>query len=149
MNGLNSLLGEEFISNYFFIVDFDYVRSVKTLVDFPKDKEIIGFASNDISWHISEALGAKNVLDKKSSLKDIVDYLTIKKDDALFHQKHSLTSREKELLKFLCEGVDYKDIAMKIGIDKKTVYAIRRNLMIKLGCKNRYVFHNIFFLKKK
>ncbi|HBL90691.1 TPA: hypothetical protein MCU33_005514 [Klebsiella pneumoniae] len=34
------------------------------------------------------------------------------------------------------------DMAERLGVKHKTLYIYRRNLMLKLGCKNRFLFQN-------
>jgi len=47
-----------------------------------------------------------------------------------------LSNREKEILKFIAEGLTTDEIANKIFRDKETVRTYRRNLLIKLNAKN-------------
>lgn len=47
-----------------------------------------------------------------------------------------LTEREVEILKLICKGLDYKQIADKLFISKFTVRSHRQNLMIKTKCHN-------------
>ena len=44
----------------------------------------------------------------------------------------SLTSREREVLHFLAEGLTNKEIATRLGIDSQTAETDRANLMHKL-----------------
>jgi DNA-binding NarL/FixJ family response regulator len=45
----------------------------------------------------------------------------------------SLTSREREVLHFVAEGLTNNEIATRLGIDSQTVETDRSNLMQKLG----------------
>lgn len=47
-----------------------------------------------------------------------------------------LTEREIEVLKLICKGLDYKQIADQLFISKHTVRSHRQNLMIKTNCHN-------------
>lgn len=46
-----------------------------------------------------------------------------------------LTSREREVLQLIVEGVSAKDIAARLGVSVKTVHTHREKLMIKLGVR--------------
>lgn len=48
----------------------------------------------------------------------------------------SLTTREKGIFKLIADGFIAKDIARQYDIAVKTAHAHRRNIMIKLNCKN-------------
>ena len=50
-----------------------------------------------------------------------------------------LTNREKEILKYIAEGLTTKEIADKIFRDEETVRTHRRNLLVKLDAKNTAV----------
>jgi DNA-binding NarL/FixJ family response regulator len=45
----------------------------------------------------------------------------------------NLTSREREVLHFVAEGLTNNEIARRLGIDSQTVETDRSNLMQKLG----------------
>lgn len=47
-----------------------------------------------------------------------------------------LTEREIEILKLICKGLDYKQIADQLFISKYTVRSHRQNLMVKTKCHN-------------
>ncbi len=46
---------------------------------------------------------------------------------------HSLTTREREIIQFVAEGLTVKQIALRLDISAKTVDAHRRQVMAKLG----------------
>ncbi len=48
----------------------------------------------------------------------------------------SLTNRELEVIKFICNGLNNEEIADKLHISPKTVKGHRANLLAKTGCKN-------------
>ena len=50
-----------------------------------------------------------------------------------------LTPREKELLKFIVEGLTNHEIAEKMYLGVETINSYRKNLLIKLGAKNTAV----------
>lgn len=52
------------------------------------------------------------------------------------HSKQSLTNRELEVLKLLCEQLSAKEIAQKLYISTKTAEAHKSNLLLKTGTKN-------------
>jgi len=48
----------------------------------------------------------------------------------------SLTERESEVLKYICNGLTAKDIAMEMSVSHETVRTHRANLLSKTGCRN-------------
>ncbi len=56
--------------------------------------------------------------------------------------KHSLTSREIEIIELLCDGITAKEIATKLGVSSRTIDNHRYNILQKLG------FHNTIELVK-
>ncbi len=50
-----------------------------------------------------------------------------------------LTPREKELLKYIVEGLTNHEIAEKMYLGVGTINSYRKNLLIKLGAKNTAV----------
>jgi DNA-binding NarL/FixJ family response regulator len=57
--------------------------------------------------------------------------------ETLFEQKHTLTAREREVLKLLAEGRTVRAAAAILGLSTKTVDAHKFNLMRKLGIHNK------------
>ena len=49
---------------------------------------------------------------------------------------HNLTTREKEIGECLLKGMSSKLIAKKLGISIHTVEIYRKNIRLRLGCKN-------------
>lgn len=52
------------------------------------------------------------------------------------------------MLSMLSRGESNQEIAEEFGVKLKTIYTHRRNLMNKLGCKNRITFQKLFFNNK-
>jgi len=144
INGIKNLFGFDFIErSNFFIIDFDFVTLRTPPIELPLDKELIGFASNDISFYKAEKMGVRFVLDKRSSLKDLIVFFTSRSSAALYRPKNSLTSREKQLIHLICNGHESKYIADELKVTEKTIYTFRRNIMQKIGCKNRVILQNL------
>ena len=63
--------------------------------------------------------------------------------DLLMHNRSNnpiwLTPREKELLKYIVEGLTNHEIAEKMFLGVETINSYRKNLLIKLGAKNTAV----------
>lgn len=110
--------------------------------------------------YIKEAMaaGAKGYLVKDSAEKDILDavkavhgnevYLTKTVSDILakallkssqnkaVEKEVSLTRREKEILKYIVEGLNNRQVGEKLDISERTVNAHRYNMMKKLKANN-------------
>jgi len=68
------------------------------------------------------------------------DTLDIKKSKDLFKQNcdlYNLTSREKEIVKLICEGLRYKSIAEALFISERTVTKHVQNIFEKLQVSNK------------
>lgn len=147
-NGICSLLGDCFIRNFFIITDFDNENILNECHINNGDKEIVGFVTSDLSYYKAEELGIKSILDADASVKDILDYFLHKKKKALYKPKWKihLTPRERQFLLLIAGGMNLADISKTLKIKSKTVYSLRRNLMLKSGARNRIAFYNSLHL---
>ena len=141
ITGLKNLLSKEFLNDYFTILDLDNIpqNGIDNIVT--NDKEIVAFASSDLSSLHADNFGTIPVLDKRSSIKDILSYFIFKSQRSIYHSTIALTKREKEILYWFRKGISHDDISNKLNIKSKTIYTYRRNIMKKLGCENRIEFH--------
>lgn len=144
IHGLCSLLSRDFLNDFFIIFDLDCQNFYEDLTLFPEDKQVVAFVSNDIAFYKAEKFGLSHVLDKKSSVKDILDFFLLKRDSCTYRIKRSLSKREKEILMLMSGGATQQEVTEKLGINYKTFYTYRRNLMLKLGCNNRICLQNLF-----
>ncbi|MGX5022269.1 response regulator transcription factor [Enterobacter sp. UPMP2060] len=142
--GLCGLLSREFLNDFFIIFDFDCRNLYEDRIPFSEDKKVVAFVSNDIAFYKAENFGLHHVLDKKSSLKDILDFFLLERNSGAYKTKRSLSKREKEILMLMSDGTTHKEMVDKLGINYKTLYTHRRNLMLKLGCENRICLQNLF-----
>ena len=130
--GLIELLGVEFIDNFFLIIDLDSNDLSGSEWIYFSNKNIVAFASSDLAFYKSELFEKITVLDTSGN----------------YHTKYRLSLREKQMLSMLSRGESNQEIAEEFGVKLKTIYTHRRNLMNKLGCKNRITFQKLFFNNK-
>lgn len=147
--GLYKLLGLDFIKSFFMIFDLDskysdaeYAEGFFTSVT--ENKENVAFVSNDVDFFKAQKFGFSYILDKKSSVLDILNFFLLKSNSGLYHAKEKLTPRETEILKLMYDGMTHQEMTLRLGIKDKTFYTHRRNLMMKLGCDNRICLQNLF-----
>lgn len=57
-------------------------------------------------------------------------------EDTLEFKKSILTSREKEIIKFIAQEFTTDEVAEKLGISKSTIESHRKNIFLKLQVKN-------------
>ena len=57
-------------------------------------------------------------------------------DNQTTSSKQDITSREKDVLKFICDGMSNQEIGEKLSISVRTVEGHRNRLLKKTGCKN-------------
>ena len=58
------------------------------------------------------------------------------KDQTANFNNQEITSREKDVLKFICEGLSNQEIGEKLSISVRTVEGHRNRLLKKTGCRN-------------
>lgn len=138
--GIKKLLHKEKINNYHAILDLDNMSHADTLNLICIDQDIVAFASNDLSSLNVEKFGGMTILDKRCSIKDILNYFTLKKQCGIYHATTVFTPREKEIFHLLKKGISHSEISHNLNIKNKTIYTYRRNIMKKLCCKNRIEF---------
>ena len=114
------MLGEKLTNVHFIIIDFDYTFSMNFKPALNPRREVIGFASNDVSYYKTERAGIRIILDKKARIKDVLNFLLFRTSVALYNLNSTLTLREKETLLLLTDGRSIKDIAKE-----NTVYSFR------------------------
>ena len=146
--GLIELLGVEFIDNFFLIIDLDSNDLSGSEWIYFSNKNIVAFASSDLAFYKSELFEKITVLDKKSNTRSILNFFLKKETSGNYHTKYRLSLREKQMLSMLSRGESNQEIAEEFGVKLKTIYTHRRNLMNKLGCKNRITFQKLFFNNK-
>lgn len=141
--GLKKLLSSEFVNDFFTIIDLDDISEDDMKKIANRDKEVIAFASNDLSSLYANKFIKVPVLDKRCSLKDILSYFMMKDEKGIYRSNANLTKRETEIVTLLRNGLTHDEIAKKLNIADKTMYCHKRNLMKKLGCDNRINFQKM------
>ncbi|WP_370612106.1 helix-turn-helix transcriptional regulator [Citrobacter meridianamericanus] len=88
------------------------------------------------------------------SLNDPIDqikeHIMMLLKDTSFNRKHinhsiALTSREKELMLCISEGLSVKNIARKMGVSERTILVFRMSIIKKMGFRNRNHIHRLNF----
>lgn len=102
--GLIELLGEEFIDNFFLIIDLDSNDLPGAEWIYFSNKNIVAFASSDLAFYKSELFGKVTVLDKKSNTRSILNFFLKKETAGNYHTKFQLSLREKQILSMLSRG---------------------------------------------
>lgn len=92
-------------------------------------------AADEIVRAIREVHAGKYFLSSKISSQVIEDYVSRKK--AKVKGSASLTTRERDVLQSVAEGLSNKEIAARLSIALKTVLVHRNNIMRKLNVHNQ------------
>lgn len=141
--GLTKLLGEEFIDRHCFIIDLD-ANSVSDMEPhFFVNKTIVVFASKPCCLYKSKKLEGSIILDKRCSVDCILSFFKGNKTMNTYLPELNLSLRERQILSVMCREGCNKKIATELGVSIKTIYTHRRNIMNKLGCKNRIELQKI------
>lgn len=127
--------------------------------DYPNVKSII-LSMHDDPWIVTELIreGARSFLKKNCSFDELVDALfdvkfkgthttevveqalfsehefRIKKEESIIRLK--LSARNQLILKLICDGKTSEQIAEKMNLSKKSIDAIRADLLKLIGAKN-------------
>lgn len=127
--------------------------------DFPEVKAIM-LSMHEDPWIVSELIreGARSFLKKNCSFDEMIDALFNVKfrgshttevvEQALFSEHEfrikneesvirlKLTARNQLILKLICDGKTSEQIASKMNLSKKSIDAIRSDLLKRIGAKN-------------
>lgn len=94
-------------------------------------------AADEIVNAIREVYKGNYFLSSKISYFVIQDYAALRKKTVQIKSVSALTTREKEILQLIAEGLNNKDISQKLNISLKTVLVHRNNIMQKLDIHNQ------------
>ncbi len=86
--------------------------------------------------YVTKAMAAKELV---AAMRSVIDGFTYVSSDIRIMKKSAppkLSSRELDILKLMLRGLAPKAIATDLGINDKTVYGHRANLMLKLQARN-------------
>lgn len=84
------------------------------------------------------------------STEQIREHIMMLLNNLLLTERHvnhsvSLTSREKELMNFISEGLSVRAIARKMGVSERTILVFRMSVIKKMGFRNRNHIHRLNF----
>lgn len=94
-------------------------------------------AGDEVVRGIREVNAGRYFLSSKISSFVVQDYVSRKKKSVHVKSTSALTSREREILQLIAEGLNSKDIAKKLDISLKTILVHRNNIMQKLDIHNQ------------
>jgi len=94
-------------------------------------------AVDEVVRAVREVQGGRFFLSTKISSFVVQDYISRKKRTIKLKSLTMLTGREREILQLIAEGLNNKDIAVKLNISLKTVQVHRNNIMQKLDIHNQ------------
>ncbi len=121
---------------------------IETLVRAGTGTKILVLSMHDNPAFVSRALslGASGYVTKAAAAKELVTALRALMQDTHYISSDirrmktavapKLTQREHDALKLLVRGLPPKAIAAELGINDKTLYGHRANLMLKLQARN-------------
>ncbi|WNN54674.1 LuxR C-terminal-related transcriptional regulator (plasmid) [Hafnia alvei] len=142
--GINSLLTPELIDKYYDILDLETTsyKQIKRLLR-PR-KKIVVFISNDIDYYSLRHVNNVMFIDKRSKPSAIFSYLAADDSSFAYQVRKKLSKRENEVLSHIQRGLSACEIGTRLGINVKTIYSHRRNLIGKLHIENKiHLYRNI------
>jgi len=110
-----------------------------------------GSGPDELFLGVHYALRNEVFISPKLAKVVIRDYLLVNHHRSSLPPLHSLTAREKQIVKLIIDGKKSKEIAQILFISIKTVNKHRSNILVKLGIhnlselcqKNMYILENI------
>ncbi|MEM1108236.1 MAG: response regulator transcription factor [Planctomycetota bacterium] len=85
---------------------------------------------------IKTVAGGKTYLSTAVAGVVVARFVRGESDDSPTHPYHTLTNREREVLKLLAKGESKKSIAEQLAVSVKTIHTHQGRMMRKLGLKN-------------
>ncbi len=104
--------------------------------------------TNELEAAINAVLQGENYFSQKLLRDIIININAPKRNDRQTTPENSLTRREQEVLKLICEGLTNAEIADKLFLSVRTVEGHKSNILSKTGMKNT-VGLMMFALKNK
>jgi DNA-binding NarL/FixJ family response regulator len=92
--------------------------------------------SDELFKAIFMVLNGENYFSSKILCNIIRDYLQNKDVKKVAHKDVKLSRRENEVLELICNGYSNSDIALKLGLSRRTIEGHRSSLLNKTGVKN-------------
>lgn len=134
---------------------------LELLQSIPKGIACIMLSVNDSEFVVKKALelGAKGYLSKRCSPDELVQAVRTVYSGGVYLMSDltlklvsppettpltQLTKRELEIAEWLAQGLNVKEIALKLSLSIKTVHVHRANAMSKLNVKNNVELANLF-----
>jgi DNA-binding NarL/FixJ family response regulator len=92
--------------------------------------------SEELFKAIFMVLNGENYFSSKILCKIVKDYIQNEDTKRTAHKEVKLSSRENEILELICNGYSNNEIALKLGLSRRTVEGHRSSLISKTGVKN-------------
>jgi DNA-binding NarL/FixJ family response regulator len=102
--------------------------------------------SDELFKAIFMVLKGENYFSSKILCKIVKDYIQNEDIKKTSHNEVKLSTRENEILKLICNGYSNNEIAIKLGLSRRTVEGHRSSLISKTGVKNSIQL--VLFAKK-
>lgn len=145
--GLSALIsqelkGREYFRKYF-IVDMD-TSNYTQITDFDcLGKRIFAFISTDIDYYALQHLKNVTLLDRRSPIDEIVSFFLVDNSHSNYNVKCKLSKRENKVLTCMLEGLNTREIGVRLKMDMKKFYGYRTSMIKKLQIKNRIFLYKI------
>lgn len=116
--------------NNIIIPFIEFGKHMRTVVNFIKQNETVGIPTDWLNMiHAKSSTYAKQASNIKSAFK--------KAAETTGQKKYNLTKKEKEILRYLCQGLTVKETSGILYISTSTVRQALNNIYEKLGAAGR------------
>lgn len=135
--GINALLTPELIDECYDILDLETTSYQQINHLLRPRKKIVVFISDDIDYYSLRHVNNVMFIDKRSKPSAVFSYLAAEDSSFAYQVRNKLSKRENEVLSYIQRGLSASEIGKRLGINIKTVYSHRRNLIGKLHIENK------------
>lgn len=142
--GLKKLFSSHLFGGDYLIVDVETTSRSQVEQCLFQNKKVFAFISNDFDYYALCHLENVVFIDRRSEISEVLSCLSINHAHFNYCVKSKLSERENDVLTCLQEGLDTREIGVRLGVNIKTIYASRARLMNKMQVGNRiYLYRNI------
>ncbi|MEG2265942.1 MAG: helix-turn-helix transcriptional regulator [Acinetobacter sp.] len=145
--GISHLLTPDLINDCYYIVDWMTKNIKYTQGGASVEKKIVVFISSDLDYYSFNHTENVVFIDRRCRLNEVLSCLLANNPRYGYRVKYELSSREKEVLVCLQEGLSVSEISQQLQITIKTLYTHQRNLIKKLQVGNRISLYKNILMK--
>jgi DNA-binding CsgD family transcriptional regulator len=139
--GFETLLAQAPVEENYHIIDVETMDYSQVTESVCLGKTVFAFIVNDIDYYALQHLENVTLIDRRSTIKEVLSCLLLKSSRCNYQVKYKLSVRENEVLTCMQQGLDTPEISQRLGMNMKTFYAHRTRMISKLQIGNRITLY--------